>query len=553
MDTLAGIMLEIGLIVFVIWIIYKIYSGVCELREAKARIDTLARENSDLRMQITALTQEKTNTQVQMEALHHESHSLKAALAESERKLDFYMNIESASTDLNVPDTPAPTAQEVSDTQADEAQLDPEQSSILSEMESTQENFFITGKAGTGKSFLLEAFKKATRKKHIVIAPTGVAALNVGGTTLHRAFGYYNLVNLNVEDISEENIHLKSEKRIVLKHISTIIIDEISMVRADTFDKIDRILRVINRSNKPFGGKQLLLFGDLFQLPPIAQPRAREYLFDRYGGVHFFYAHAYSNANFRFRELTINHRQKEDAAYFELLNRVRDGHVSSNDIDALNERVVQDFSIYDRFTTLLPTKAEAEAINRSRIQQLDSKEYTYQARITYDKHSQKNHDLESLFPIVSTLRLKKGALVMMVSNDIHQRWVNGTLGIVSELSNDRISVAINGVSYEISLKEFTEQEVIYENGKLFYDDVLTVVQYPIVPAYAITIHKSQGKTYNNIVCDIDKCFEDGQAYVALSRCAKLDGLHLTQRISPSSIRVNKGVLDFYRKSLSQPH
>ena len=495
------------------------------------------------RAKIDSLEREKAALQEQTEKYLQEISGLKNALKESERELDFYKNIQSASGELNVPSGSG---------YEDGAQLDPEQAAICNEMESSNENFFITGKAGTGKSFLLDAFKKTTQKRYIVLAPTGIAALNVGGATLHSTFGYRNLVNLDIDEISFKTIRLKSEKQLVLKHIDTIIIDEISMVRADTFDKIDRILKVINENDEPFGGKQIMLFGDLFQLPPIAQAKEREYLYARYRGLHFFCAHAYKYSNFHFRELTINHRQKEDAAYFDILNRVRDGSVTSEDIQTLNARLVQDFSVYDRFTTLLPTKAEVEKLNQYHISQLkDSKEYTYRATIVKDKYPEKQHSLEAIFPIASTLRLKKGVLVMMVANDPNHRWVNGSLGIVNELSNSRISVSIDERTYDIEPFEFSEQEITYKNGKLVYEDVLTVSQYPIVPAYAMTIHKSQGKTYQYIICNINGCFADGQAYVALSRCASLDGLHLTHKISSASIRVDRDVLDFYHESLSQ--
>lgn len=494
------------------------------------------------RAKIDTLEQEKATLQKQADEYLREISRLKGTLKETERKLDFYKNIKESSGDLNVPSGTVHKGNE---------QLDPEQSAICSEIENTHDNFFITGKAGTGKSYLLDSFKKITKKSFIVLAPTGIAALNVGGTTLHSAFGYYNLVNLDIDDISDKSIRLKSEKQLALYHVSTIIIDEISMVRADIFDKLDRILKVISGNDSPFGGKQILLFGDLFQLPPVVQSKEREYLYDRYGGIHFFYAEAYKRADFHFRELTVNHRQKEDAEFFGLLNRVRDGSVTSEDIETLNAKIVQSSSVYDRFTTLLPTRAEVERLNQNHIRQLDSKEYTYHATITFDKFPDKKHSLEALFPIVSTLRLKKGVLVMMVANDPEHRWVNGTLGIVSELSNGSISVAINRYIYDIQPIEFSEQEVTYKNGKLTYENILTVTQYPIVPAYAITIHKSQGQTYQNIICDIDKCFADGQAYVALSRCSSLDGLHLTRQISQANIRVDRNILDFYHKGISQ--
>ena len=485
---------------------------------------------------------EQQESQSIINSLTQEISDLKDTLANSERELEFYKNIESASGDLNVPS---------STEHDDDAQMDPEQAGIFHEMEYSHNNYFITGKAGTGKSFLLNAFKKRTQKSYIVLAPTGIAALNVDGVTLHSAFGYRNLVNLDVDDISPLTIRLKSEKQLVLKNVSTIIIDEISMVRADTFEKIDQILKVINRTDKPFGGKQVLLFGDLFQLPPIANKPEHDFLIDHFGGIHFFCSHAYKQSGFHFRELTINHRQKEDAMYFEILNRIRDGSVTSEDIKILNSRIVQDFSVYDRFTTLLPTKAEVEKLNHVRISQLNSKEYPYRATIIRDKYPDKKHSLESVFPIAETLRLKKGVLVMMVANDPEHRWVNGTLGIIEALSSKRVLVSIDRRTYDIEPFEFSEQEVIYENGKLVYEDILTVMQFPIVPAYAVTIHKSQGQTYQNIICNINRCFADGQAYVALSRCASLNGLHLTHEVSPANIRVDKSVLDFYRNCLSQ--
>ncbi|MGM9601349.1 MAG: ATP-dependent RecD-like DNA helicase [Faecousia sp.] len=514
---------------------------------------------------LLAAMQETERARAQSANQAKEIQSLKATLAETKRILDFYKNIEEDSGNLNAPtDTQErrelleQVAQQIiSDkdqstgaafSQGDtKALLDAEQSLARNEMENSRRNYFITGKAGTGKSFLLDVFRKTTSKSHIVLAPTGIAALNVGGATLHATFGYHNLVNLDVDSISEKTIRLKSEKKMILKQVSTIIIDEISMVRADTFEKIDRILRVINSSDLPFGGKQMLLFGDLFQLPPVAQAKEMEFLHDKYGGIHFFCAKAYKQGDFQFFELTINHRQKEDADYFALLNRIRDGSTTAADIAVLNSKVVQDMSVYDRFTSLLPTKAEVERLNQNHLAGLDSKEYVYTAKITLDKYPGKNHNLESVFPVANSLRLKKGALVMMVANDSEHRWVNGTLGIVSKLSESSIFVAIDKRVYEVSPVEFSEQEVTYADGRIQYEDVLKVVQYPIVLAYAITIHKSQGQTYQNIVCDIDRCFANGQAYVALSRCASLDGLHLKQRVSGGSIRVDSSVLDFYRK------
>ena len=277
-------------------------------------------------------------------------------------------------------------------------------------MENTNYNFFITGKAGTGKSFLLDVFKKTTKKDYIVLAPTGIAALNVGGITIHSAFGYDNLVNLNLENINEYTIHLREEKIIILRQIETIIIDEISMVRADTFDKIDKILKIINKSTLPFGGKQIIIVGDLFQLSPIAKNEEIKFLNDKYGGIYFFLSDSFKKGNFNFIELTINHRQKDDLAFFEILNHIRNGQISDSDIEILNKRVVTDVSAYDRFITLLPTKKEAKKVNDERLSSLEMPEYTYSAQIIFDKYRNKTNNFESIFPITTDLKLRKGAL-----------------------------------------------------------------------------------------------------------------------------------------------
>jgi len=531
----------------------KDHQRLCESQQAS--INTLDREKDDAKRQVKLLEREQYFAQKQIQTLIRENKAaqnqiahyqqelsnLNNSLKELQRELDFYKNIREASGNLNEPENPHPV---------DDAQLDPEQFALCEEMERTQNHFFVTGKAGTGKSFLLNTFRKKTSKKHIVLAPTGLAALNINGHTLHSAFGYKNLVNLDIDDISSETFKSNFEKQMVLKIVSTIIIDEISMVRADTFDKIDRILRVINDTDLPFGGKQMILFGDLFQLPPIASHEEEKYLYDRYGGVHFFCADAYKLSGFQFRELTINHRQSSDSNFFEILNRVRNGTTISDDISKLNARVVQDFSIYDRFTMLVPTKSEADHINRERIRQLGTKEYSYRATILYNKHPNQNRALDTIFPIAENLRLKQGVLVMMVANDPKHRWVNGKLGIINDLSDKGIFVAIDKFIYEVHPIEFSQQEATYKHGKLTYETTLTVAQYPLIPAYAITIHKSQGQTYQNIICGINQCFADGQAYVALSRCSTLEGLHLAQPISTTSIQVNKNVLDFYNSNLS---
>lgn len=554
-------------------ILILLYNKRKSSKELERTRNAYLRQIGEQQEELISVQKKHNLAKVKLSEQEEEIANLKRKLTETYQELEFYRNIEEDSGKLNVKTDRDEHKQlieqaarqirkaktnnlpTVKDEDADEPRgkmlLDEEQRLTCDKMEWSGGNFFVTGKAGTGKSFLLDVFRRITCKSHIVLAPTGIAALNVSGATLHSAFGYYNLVNLDVDQITIDTIRLKSEKRLLLRNVSTIIIDEISMVSADTFEKIDRILKALNYSNLPFGGKQILLFGDLFQLPPVVKAGQYEYLMDKYGGIYFFCSHAYKKGNFRFVELTINHRQKDDAEYFSLLNRIRDGSATSADIQLLNSRVSQDTSIYDRYTALLPTKAEVEKINQLRIDQLKTDSFTYQAKVVLEKYPNKNHSLENIFPIAQSLCLKKGTLVMMVANDPEHRWVNGTLGIVSNLSDKSISVAINKRVYDIHPTEFTEQEITYENGEIRYEDVLKVAQYPIVPAYAITIHKSQGQTYQNIVCDIDRCFASGQAYVALSRCESLEGLHLRRPISGASIRIDKTVLDFYQNSVKK--
>lgn len=434
--------------------------------------------------------------------------------------------------------------------QQESSTLDNEQKAAFKIMEMTSDNLFITGKAGTGKSFLLDTFRSGTKKKTLTLAPTGIAALNVKGVTIHTAFGYDNLEKISIEDLSASTLRLKNEKQQVLKEIDTLIIDEISMVRVDTFDKIDKILKIINKNAKPFGGKQVIVFGDLFQLPPIVQTEEeRKYLAAHYDDIFFFNSIAYSKGNFGFMELTKNHRQKDDKQYFEVLNRIREGRFDNSDLDKLNSRLVHNKEELRRVMTLFPKKDMAEALNKAELARIEAKEYVYKAQITKNLNKDKTLKLEKRFPIAEELHLKRGALVMMVANDQEKRWVNGTIGIIHSLYDDRIMVTINGMTYEVYKTDFTQREAIYESGKIVYKDILTVMQYPIVLAYAITIHKSQGMTYQHLACDISKCFAPGQAYVALSRCSSIDGLHLLTKINGTGIQPNKTVVDFYNNQL----
>lgn len=429
--------------------------------------------------------------------------------------------------------------------------LDNEQNAAYDIMMQSTENVFITGKAGTGKSFLLRLFVKANKdKKVILLAPTGISAINISGVTLHSAFGYANLVNASLEELEAGMIKLNSNKRKVLSKVDTIIIDEVSMVRADVFEKIDRILKSLGDADKVFGGKRLILFGDLFQLPPIAKGDEFRFLQERFGGIYFFNSDAYKQGNFKFIELSVNHRQKSDAPFFEILNRIREGKVSKNDLETLNSRTDYNQDDLRRVIRLFPKKEDAEKVNQEELEKIHDPERSYKAIVTYSVEDMSTALKENTFPITDILRLKVGALIMMVANDPEKRWANGTLGIVSELGKDSIKVEINGVEYNVSKCEFEEQEAIYKDGRIIYRTILKVEQFPIVLAYAITIHKSQGMTYKQIACDITRCFSPGQAYVALSRCSSLNGLYLLKKVDKNILNVDSCVKDFYLAHIS---
>lgn len=455
------------------------------------------------------------------------------------KKKHFYSNIKKVSKELYTKKS-AP----IIDKNAF-SKLDNQQKKVLETLENTNNNYFITGKAGTGKSYVLDIFRKTTRKKLLILAPTGIAALNVQGTTIHSTFGYKNINEISIDDIPCKMV-LSSEKRKVLEAVETIIIDEISMVRADYFEKIDKILKNINRNDQAFGGKQIIIVGDLFQLPPITNEDELPYLKDTFGGIYFFNSNAYKQGNFKFIELTINHRQKDDAEFFETLNRIRCGDLNEQDIALINERILPIDSAFNGHISVVPYNKTAKTINTEHINQLILPEYTYTGKIVYPK-DKKWSDIKNPFCIYENLTLRKGAQVMMVTNDLDNRWVNGTIGIVDKITENRISVTINGRSYEVEPQRFTQKKATYKNGNIEYEDALIVEQYPVIPAYAISIHKSQGQTYKNIICDIEDCFEAGQAYVALSRCTSFNGLHMRTPINRNSILVNRDVLKFLQE------
>ena len=420
----------------------------------------------------------------------------------------------------------------------DNMELCSEQKMVYNFMENTNYNLFISGKAGTGKSYLLKYFKEHTNKQVLYVAPTGVVALNIGGETIHSIFGFDNV---------KEGVNyfkLYSRQIDILKNLDALVIDEISMVRVDVFEQINKILKYVNRNNLPFGGKQVIVFGDIFQLPPVADKNEKAYFDNKYDGIFFFNSDAYKNGNFKYYELQIIHRQK-DVDFINILNNIREGRLSENQANLLNEHCVS--NLPNNIIQLVPRKELANAINIQNLNKLNSKEYTYNAIIKADKKKKKKN-----YRCDFVLKLKVGAHIMMIANDTEQkRWVNGTCGIITELSDNYIKVKIDGIEYTVERFNFIRYKCFYDRktDKLVYIEDTRVSQFPLILSYAITIHKAQGMTCSEVICDVEGCFDAGQAYVALSRCANFDRLYLVHKITLNVIIVDTAVIDFYNQQL----
>lgn len=408
-------------------------------------------------------------------------------------------------------------------------------------MEYTKECLFITGKAGTGKSTLLKHFKAHTGKKIIVLAPTGVAAVNVGGQTIHSFF------KLPPRIVQKDDIKRLRDRRLI-ENLDMLIIDEVSMVRADLMDGIDYALRLNRgRMRTPFGGVQMVFFGDLFQLSPVVEDEAKELLKERYPSPYFFSAKVFNDCHIRAIELSTIYRQKDDS-FMELLNRVRNKEYNEEDLDKLNERVHRGSITSGKDSTVILTTTNklANAINQERLSGLPGKEIVFEASSTGKFES-------SAYPTDESLRLKKGAQVILLKNDPDKQWVNGTLAKVIALSKDSIVVDIDGNACDIPVAKWQKIEYSYneEEDKIEDEVVGEFAQYPIKLAWAITIHKSQGQTFDKVIIDLGNgAFTHGQLYVALSRCTCLDGIRLKRPVTPGDIIFDRRIYDFKERFAS---
>jgi len=408
----------------------------------------------------------------------------------------------------------------------------------LKTMETTDKHVFLTGKAGTGKSTLLMHFLETTNKNIVLLAPTGVAALNIWWATLHSFFGFPPTVTIKKAK-QEAKFQIGDEK---FTELDTIVIDEISMVRADMMDCINEFLRIVRWSPKPFGGVQIIMIGDLYQLPPVVTKYEKMFFQKEYASPYFFDAKVIRKKGFKmeFIELEKVYRQS-DQKFIDLLNAIRTKTLQQNHLDALNRCVSPDIEITDGMVYLAGTNAIVDTINQTYLADVDHRPITFKA-------SSKGEMQGRQLPADAKLILKKWSQVMFVANDPEGRRVNGTLGKITLLKKDRVVVQIYGGD-EVEVGPHTWRVSQYEyNPNKKRLDVFTVgsfTQVPLTLAWAVTIHKSQGKTFDKVIIDLSSwIFAHGQTYVALSRCRTLAWIVLTTPIDHAHIRLDYNVVRF---------
>jgi len=421
-------------------------------------------------------------------------------------------------------------------------------------LENTNKDVFITGKAGTGKSTFLNYFRKTTQKKVVVLAPTGVAAINITGETIHSFFRFK-------PDITFSKIRkFKEEGKNIYKVIDTIIIDEISMVRADLLDCVDRFLRLNGKNYYlPFGSIQMAFIGDLYQLPPVVTRREKLMFQKHYQSPYFFDAKAFHNFPMEFIEFEKVYRQK-DRRFIDLLNKIRTNTITDIELNLINKNIGEKFkndgnSQYSVYLTT--TNKMATRVNEQYLNKLKTKLYSYEAEIRGEFNYK-------YFPTNYELKLKKKAQIMLLNNDTYGRWVNGTLAKIIDIKNEAKK---NYNAIVVKLDDGRTEEILPYKWEIFHfslnektEQIETkvvghFVQYPLKLAWAVTIHKSQGKTFDRVIIDIGRgTFAHGQMYVALSRCKSLEGISLKKPITKKNIFMDWKIVKFltgYQYQLSE--
>lgn len=422
----------------------------------------------------------------------------------------------------------------------------------------TSQFIYLTGKAGTGKTTFLKYLRKVTSKKMVVLAPTGIAAINAQGQTIHSFFKIPislfvpNDNRLNKGEDFDKTFRYNADRKEMIRNLELLVIDEVSMVRCDLLDVIDTILRTVRKNSNPFGGVQVLLIGDTFQLPPVTKKEDWHILSQFYESEFFFSARVMTQIKPLYIELKKVYRQKEKE-FIDMLNRIRVGKQESADIQLLNSKVVENQTQeeFENYIFLTTTNLVADTENKNRLDALSSESSFFNAEIEGDFPS-------SSYPTNLELELKTGAQVMFIKNDWQKGYFNGQIGKVAEFSEDSIIVDITNEHDEIipvCVNPFIWENIVYtwnnEEKKIEEKVTGTFKQYPLKLAWAITIHKSQGQTFQRVIADVGFSFAPGQVYVALSRCTSMNGLILKSKIKPQSIITDSRVIQFSKNEVPE--
>ena len=430
----------------------------------------------------------------------------------------------------------------------------------------TNKSIFLTGKAGTGKTTLLKEIIATTHKNTVVVAPTGIAALNANGVTIHSMFQlpfaafipdnkqlphFSDTVKFENRDSLGRHFKMNNVKRSVIRNMELLIIDEVSMLRADVLDAIDFMMRKVRRNERPFGGTQVLFIGDLLQLPPVVKNEEWEMLKKYYRGMFFFHSHIMQQYPPLYIELDKIFRQT-DSEFIAVLNNLRLNKITSDDVQLLNQFVQPKFDLKSNkgYIILTTHNAKADTINAQSLQDLEGKQFTYLPEITDDFP-------EKIFPLDEHLQLKVGAQVMFVKNDLNfeKQYYNGKMGVIKSLTEKEIFVHFPEENKTIEVERYEWQNIRYkvnENTKEIEEEIIgTFVHYPIKLAWAITVHKSQGLTFDKAALDVSQVFAPGQAYVALSRLRSLKGLILLSPLQMNGISSDAEVLNYAANKASE--